>query len=367
MYKITKNENNLKTKKELTKYDLPIKLSELRKKILFELSINPRFSYSRISKILNVSPEVISYNIEKLKEQKILAGSIAIIDPKSLNLQSYELYLRLKNYDNEQLKKFIDYFVTHKNIRWVAIGSGHYDLMLSVVCKDFEEFNNALNEIKLKLANHLSKYLILPLLDEDFLYSFFFIENLDLYKIYKKLNEPEKRSDDSFQKWFNKAKNKKCIKIELDELDKKILSALENNTTASLTNLSKKHDVSVNTIKKRITDLINKKVIKKFFPIISYNLLGYQWHLTMLNLELNDENEKKFLHFISTHPCIVYYSKTIGQYNYIISIIVKNAVHYNNILLELRNHFHKYLNDYEDILVFTQYKYSYLSNFCQKL
>ncbi|MBI5066422.1 Lrp/AsnC family transcriptional regulator [Candidatus Woesearchaeota archaeon] len=339
-----------------------IELNILRRKILFELSINPRFSYSLIAKNLGVSQEVVSYNINWLKDKKILNGSIAIINPEAINCQSYELYIRLQNYSYEKLKEFIDYFVSNPKIRWVANGSGHFDLMLSVVCKNFEEFNKVLNEIKTKLENHLVNYLMLPLLEEDFLYSFFFNENYDAQKVHERITKFKGKDDGSFQKYFVEAKNHKFEQMKLDDTDKRIISILESNTTESLLNISKKIDVSVNTVKNRIIALIKNKVILRFFPLISVNPLGYQWHLAMLNMDFDEETEKKFLYFITMHPYIVYYAKTIGQYNYILSLTVKDAVHYNSIMLELRNKFHKHLKEYEDLLIFTQYKYVYFAN-----
>ncbi len=358
----SKSRNSFQGHMEAGENEKKIELNALRKKILFELSINPRHSYSTIAKNLKISSEVVAYNVEKLKEQKILTGSISIINPKAINCQSYELYVRLQNYSPEQLKEFINYFVSLQKIRWVASGSGHFDLMLSVICKDFEDFNNVLEGIKAKLGKHLSNYLMLPLLEEDFLYSIFFIENQDANKFFNRIRAFKGKDDGSFQKYFVEAQKNKFEHIKLDDLDKKIISALELNTTESLASMSEKFNVAVNTIKNRIITLIKNRIIKRFFPTISYNILGYQWHLTMLNLNLDEDAEKRFLYFITMHPYIVYYSKTIGQYNHILSIIVKDAVHYNNIMLELRNQFHKYLNDYEDILVFTQYKYVYFSN-----
>jgi len=339
-----------------------IELNALRRKILFELSINPRFSYATIAKNIGVSPEVVAYNVDKLKEQKILTGSIAIINPKAINCQSYELYLRLQNYSPDQLKDFINYFVEQPKIRWVANGSGHFDLMLSVISQDFEDFNNILNEIKIKLGKQLVKYIMLPLLEEDFLYSIFFLDKLDVNKFYNRLISFKGKDDGSFQKYFVESQKKEFKDVKLDNLDKNIISILECNTTENILTISSKLNVSINTVKNRIINLIDNRIIKRFFPTISYNILGYQWHLTMLNLNLDSSTEKQFLYFITIHPYIVYYSKTIGQYNYIISIIVKDAVHYNNIMLELRNQFYKYINDYDDILVFTQYKYVYFKN-----
>src|SRR3989338_104289 len=121
-----------------------IKLSLVRKKMLFELSINPRFPYSTIARNVRASPETVAYNMERLKEKKILMGSIADINPRTVGCQSYELYIRLQNYSTEQMKDFISYFVSNPKIRWVATGTGHFDLMLSVICTDFDDFNSVL-------------------------------------------------------------------------------------------------------------------------------------------------------------------------------------------------------------------------------
>ncbi len=338
------------------------KLSVLRRKILFELSINPRFPYSTIAKNVRASPETVAYNIEKLKEKKILMGSIAVIDPKSVGCQSYELYIRLQNYSPEQMKGFIENFVSNKKIRWVATGYGHFDLMLSVICSGFDEFNSIITEIKSVLGKHLVKYIMLPLLEEAWLYSVYFLDSVEPAKFYNKVSTFKGKDDGSFQKYFVSSKPSKFESVVLDDIDKKILSSLETDSTKRLVDMAKDFDVSINTVKNRIIGLINKKVITNFFPLISYSLLGYQWHAAMLNMNIDKETEKQFLYFLTVNPNIVYYAKTIGQYNYIISIAAKDPVQYNDIMLDLRNRFYKYINDYEDILIFNQYKYVWFSN-----
>ncbi len=339
-----------------------IELSLLRRKILFELSINPRLSYSTIAKNVRASPETVAYNVERLKEKKILTGSIAVINPKAMGCQSYELYIRLRSYGSEEMKGFISTFTSNPKIRWVAVGSGHFDLMLSVICNDFEDFNSVLTQIKSKLGQSLAKYTILPLLEEDWLYSTYFLDSVDPAKLYNRVSTFKGKDDGSFQKYFISSKKSKFEHVSLDDIDKKILSSLEVDATKRLVDMATEFGVSINTIKNRIIQLINKKVITRFFPLISYNLLGYQWHLAMFNMNLDAESEKRLIYFLTVNPYVVYYSKTIGQYNYNISIVAKDAVHYNNIMLDFRNRFYKNINDYEDILIFNQYKYVYFSN-----
>jgi len=60
----------------------------------------------------------------------------------------------------------------------------------------------------------------------------------------------------------------------IDEIDKKIIEALEENARATYKELAKKLGMKESTIRKRILNLIEKKVIKKFTIIADPAKLG---------------------------------------------------------------------------------------------
>ncbi len=64
-------------------------------------------------------------------------------------------------------------------------------------------------------------------------------------------------------------------KVELDQLDLKILKMLSNDARRSLRDIAKELGLSPATVHNRVRRLIEEGVIKSFSPIIDYSKLGY--------------------------------------------------------------------------------------------
>jgi len=60
----------------------------------------------------------------------------------------------------------------------------------------------------------------------------------------------------------------------IDEIDKKIIEALEENSRATYKELAKKLGMKESTIRKRVLNLIEKEVIKKFTIIVDPSKIG---------------------------------------------------------------------------------------------
>ncbi|MHA2378203.1 MAG: Lrp/AsnC family transcriptional regulator [Candidatus Thorarchaeota archaeon] len=71
----------------------------------------------------------------------------------------------------------------------------------------------------------------------------------------------------------------------VDVLDKAIILELSNSCRTSFSNLAKKYDVSVNTIKNRVEDLLEKKIIMGFDVQLKLSLLNASFALVILYLK----------------------------------------------------------------------------------
>jgi DNA-binding Lrp family transcriptional regulator len=63
--------------------------------------------------------------------------------------------------------------------------------------------------------------------------------------------------------------------LELDELDREIISLFNDDGRVSYRKIAKKLDISIGTVHNRMEKLTKKGVIKKFVPIIDHDKLGY--------------------------------------------------------------------------------------------
>ncbi|MFX0040290.1 MAG: Lrp/AsnC family transcriptional regulator [Promethearchaeota archaeon] len=74
--------------------------------------------------------------------------------------------------------------------------------------------------------------------------------------------------------------------IDLDDLDKQILSILQNNAKASLRDIEREVQLTPTSIRMRINRLKEKKVIKQYVTLIDCRYLGYR-EMVMASLRVN--------------------------------------------------------------------------------
>lgn len=75
---------------------------------------------------------------------------------------------------------------------------------------------------------------------------------------------------------------------------------------------------------------------------------------------VEDKRREEFLEFCKAHPRIYYITNTIGSYNIMWDIHVNNIEEYRETLLDIKDKFSDIIRDYESIIVFEEYKISYL-------
>src|SRR3989344_8019798 len=111
-------------------------------------------------------------------------------------------------------------------------------------------------------------------------------------------------------------------KIEIDELDKKILNILLQDARLSYRKIAKMLKVSPATIMNRINSL-NKEIIKKYSVLLDYEKLGYEVEV-IIELRISKgkliEVEKK----IATHPNVVAVYDITGDFDAVIIARFKN-------------------------------------------
>jgi len=89
----------------------------------------------------------------------------------------------------------------------------------------------------------------------------------------------------------------------VDSLDKAIILELSNSCRTSFSDLAKKHDVSVNTIKNRVEDLLEKKIIMGFDVQLKLSLLNASFALAILYLK--DQASREVVSELGSSPFIM--------------------------------------------------------------
>lgn len=330
-----------------------LKLDVKDRRILYELSKNARISLTSLAKSVGLSREVVNYRLDTLTKKGILTGHTALVDIKRLGKIKHIVYIQLQNFNKIWEKQLLNKLITNKNIIWVVSCGGKYDLGLLVSSNNIEDFDRIFNEITFLCGSYMNDYFILSEIKEDYL-------GLGLLQEgFKENNINSRRDRVSFSNEFSK-KNKVKDIIQLNKKDKLLLNLMINDARKKIIDIANKLNSSPEFVKKRIIKFIREGLIFGFIPMISLSTLGYEWHMAFLRFNnINEIEERRFLHYIKKHPNILWYVKTIGKWNMELSVFAKNVSHFREIINELRTEFSNIIRDYDSLMIFNQYKYSH--------
>ena len=136
------------------------KLDLKDRKILYELDLNSRQSFSKIGKKVKLSKEVVNYRIKNLLKNKIIKNFFTILDVTKLGYHSFRIFLKFQNITSIKDEKIIDYLKKQSNVGWIVSVKGNWDVNFVVWHKDIYEFNEFWRKFLEKYKTNLNNYWI---------------------------------------------------------------------------------------------------------------------------------------------------------------------------------------------------------------
>lgn len=152
-------------------------------------------------------------------------------------------------------------------------------------------------------------------------------------------------------------------KVKLDSKDKKIIEQLQKNARQSVSDIARKTKLPRDVVKYRIKKLEENKVIRFYHAVLNPSKIGYPLYayisFVLLNIETDDE--KKFINYLKQNPKIIYVAKFSGKIDFTIGVCVKNYKDLDDLMREIRNKFSKFIKDFDVSPVIQEYKYDYMA------
>ena len=278
-----------------------------------------------------------------MKEKDFLHGNLTLLNFNKLGFRNYLVYMKLKKLTDE--KEFFEYLFNFKEITRLKNCSGTYDVQIVFTIRDSNEFLLIIDSIVSKYHSIIQSHDIFEMIDEDF---------LGLSLIFKEkmggLSFEQKGS--TFQKEFVM---QKVDDIKIDAIDKRILEKLKLDASISISSLSNYVNIAPIAVENRVKKLIVGGVIKRFLPLASLSIVGYQWWKVLF--KFNNLDKKKLLTYIKFNPNILWYARLLGKWDYQFSIFAKNNSDFHRIIDNMRNEFSENIMNYDALIIFNQFKY----------
>lgn len=315
-----------------------IKIDEKDRKILVELDKNARQTDSTIAKKVGISKQVANYRIQGLVDKNLISKFYTVVNVGKLGLNSYYLFLQLENTNKEREKEIMGKLSELDYVGWIVTGVGRWDVALLIYADSISIFDSLLNKTMGLCKGYLHEYNFTTLITGQ-------------HVSYKVLGE---HSTDILKQ------TEKSAKVKLDKIDLKILERISQDARISIVELSEKTKEPLHVINYHLKNMLRQKIIEGFKPKVNINLLGYQWHLLLIQLHgVSEKRKEEFIDFCKNHKKVYYVTNTIGLYNLMLDIHVKSVAEFRELLMELKEKFSDIIKLYESMVIFDEQKIDY--------
>jgi len=314
-----------------------IKKSDL--KLLFELDSNSRNSFSKIGKKIRMSEQLVSYKVTQLEKRKIISSFYPLIDYSRLGYLTFMVYFKV-HYQNEALfYELIKRMKLHPNILRVMECDGTYDLITIFAAKNPSSFNKMLKKIVEENQKELRSWMILTTIVEH--------HSLRNYLVGK---EPEKDVVIGGDR----------EELIIDETNKKIIRALMNQKK-KIVEIATESEITPKTVMARLKWLEQNEIIRGYRLLLNLRPLDIATNIILINYHnVSVKEEEEFRNFCKSSPQIIEFTKTIGEWDVVLTVETINRDEFRKLYLIMRERFEDIIADYDNFRVFQVHKKHFL-------
>lgn len=308
------------------------KLDLRDKKLLFELDKNSRISLSELAKKLKTSKEVVHYRLNNLLENKIILKFHTVPATYRFGLTAYKVYLRLSDYSDEDYKKMIEFLSKHKDVFWIGICKGRWDLIFGIWARNLEDFFQIHDSILQKFSRFIQEK-ELSISRENFQYNRRWMYNDNSPVIDFNFGEKEQ-------------------KIDLDEKDKMILDELVQNSRISIVDISEKTKLSVDVIRYRIKAMEKEGIIKGYKCLLNPSKVGFTTCKAFVFFKnISEKKKSEFIDYCRHLSNSINIITTFAPWDLEIMFETQSYEEYFRIMDNIKNKFNDIIRFYESLMI----------------
>jgi DNA-binding Lrp family transcriptional regulator len=310
------------------------------KRIIYELERNSRQNNKQIAKKIGLSEQLTGKRIKRLLEKGIIEFFGVKVNPKILGLIHIKTYIKLHSITEQELKDFYRELKKEKNVFWIAEVRGKYDVVITLNTRTIAEYSKRFNEVVSKVEDKILEKKIV------------FLEKATSYS--RAYLVPGKEPNEI----VHSLGTEKEAVLEEEEIN--LLRILNSDGRIGLIELSKKMNLNIETVKKRIQKLKKQGVITGFVSKIDFRKLGSKQHIIFLNVRnMTEEKYKKMETTMKHTGHTLHFMKTIGDHEIEIELETITNDKLYEIIRKLRDQLTLEIIDYEIIEVIREHKLEY--------
>jgi Lrp/AsnC family leucine-responsive transcriptional regulator len=132
---------------------MPIKIDEIDKKIISELSGNAEMPHAELADKCGVTRQTIASRIKRLENEDIIRKYKAVVDYEKVGLQSFIiLFLKLDTSDSAKAADFINSIKNDPNVIMDVSITGEWDVMLLLAFGNVKEYESYTSKLRVLMG-----------------------------------------------------------------------------------------------------------------------------------------------------------------------------------------------------------------------
>lgn len=318
------------------------KPDDLDLQILAELDLNARTTTAEIGRRLDLSQNSVNSRIRYLGEIGAIKKHAPIIDYFALGYRSFRFCFRLQHTNNTLEQQMLDYLKDSHYIRWVGFSENGFGVDCVSWFRTKEQLNEFWNDVRKRFKPYIKESEVMVCSSEV----------RSGVPVTKAIN-PQAGND--IEIGTGKP-------LSIDETDRDILKILSANARASYSDMAKKIGFTPAAVKYRIDQLVSRKVIAGFRPLVDLRKLGYVMYKTefdLNSLERIKELEQFIVRRSNTHMLI----RNVGSDDLEVIIQAKSKKDLYSTLQKIKDEFSEDIRDYRFITYSCAFKEEFLPEF----
>ncbi|MBI4918648.1 AsnC family transcriptional regulator [archaeon] len=307
---------------------------------------NARMPLKEISKNIKKTPQRLKYTWSVLEKNKIIRDPYCIFDYSYFGLILFRVYFR-SAYTKEREKDFvINELFDNPYVVSIHELTGEFDLVVEFISPNPSRFNKELKKI-INTYPTLNDYKILLNVVTYVYPRHYLTKKTNLQSIYVE----RILGGDRVTELFNK-----------NEL--MVMKNLLNDSTARLTELSKKSNLNIKTVRTILKNLRKRNIIKGFKYILETSSLNLNTSRLFIKLHnLSIEKEAKLMEFLLNTKEIVQVNKTVGDWDIEIGVEAFDQNRVRQLIFQIREEFKELIERFNLIELYKCNKKSYLPQY----
>lgn len=320
---------------------MPLKLDKRDRRLLLELDKHCRRPLKDLARLSGGAIETTRYRIERLTDSGIIKNFLTVVDGGRLGFYYYKVFFRFFNVDERKIQSIIEDLKSDPRICWVVRIDGNYDVGFTPRVHNPREQSEILEKFRWKYSKYIKRWTQSVNLRMDFMSRDYLLT--------------DNTRSSALGSYSSDKQN-----LILDEAANLVLSELARTPRASASSIAARCKLSVDTVLSRMRFLEKEKVIVRYSLVTDVQVMEHVNFYVLIYLNnTSASREKAFVAFCQKHPNIVYLIKSLGEWDYELSIEAPSVSKYREVMNSLSKEFSDIVQEYSGMMVERLEKYVY--------